>query len=1472
MFKRIPALWFVACILLFLAAAPAVGATVPAPPYQTNSACIECHDVKSVVPTTSRVAFDVPPTVSLEKCKACHAALPDLVPSGGALEASHYHGVDCRNCHNGEDGFFFPVPVGRPLAPADLVQTNYGFFVATTSLSATPATLHSIHSGNGWIEQLFADGVTGAGDGSPYMSSKLGVPCASCHAAAACDACHEAPITHGEHGSTTYPPVTIKQANGSSVLNTPSSCINPACHALAVAGTPAFTPSCEGCHLANVETHGYDGIDHVADDGALGTLRCSSCHALDLEVEHQGAGVGGCFTCHPAPRDSIETWDRSCATGECHSAASSAPMHANLPAAHALPAVADACVSCHPTTDLASLHTSAMSADGESCLVCHTGAVPTNDCTTCHFTFADHYDSAAHTSVWTLSTCGGSGCHATNDLMPEHERAAAVKGETFECSTCHQNTGPDAARYDAAIAAGTTACDACHDGIAESSGHRAVHWAEPALMDGAGLPGYAYYTGSASGTRTSDCQLCHVGNLVDEHMGLAGVRAARADATGAPLDCSTCHESARIEVLSAIAGGVSACDACHPVHGPLWSVHKSGYTPSGDEGCSGCHISNLEGEHNGLVTTLPSGRVLTGCALCHDNTEGDRGAQVQSAIDVTNDTRCAACHTDYHAGASGSHTAVTSESVTGCGACHAEGNPASLDVTAVHANAAPGPCSVCHANPTRVPDLSTRTAECAACHAVSGDDYHSAMSAKHTFSAMPISCVGAGCHASKSLPEAHAPYLSRYPGYQDTCALCHRNTVVGRIDWAQASADCATCHEVHGDIDVIHEAPSSTECVACHESADVRVVHGATPGDSCSVCHNASVTVAGKTAQCVDCHELSPAGTKHYSSESHLASAETGCKKCHSLDMKAEHEKPAVAVTCVQCHETKVDGFANAWDKSCAACHPTKHGQMREKHVSTRSECSGVGCHVIGDASDIHKGVAGGGCDVCHAAGARLTTDCMACHEAVGSNHHEQHNGAAANPGGCNGCHKMYLDDEHASLGYTCGTCHDSTRSEVTAAITTGNRTCVACHPTMHEAQAAEFDPANGSMHRTRSDLPGMRSSFKVGNSTYTWSLPAASSFLKTGWTTSSIVTCDRCHTFAANPSGPHGSSVRVNIDPAYPVDWKTAYLTNSASGMSSTSIICAKCHDLNGANGTWSNEVHREGDHQGSSDGKCTLCHVKIPHGWGRPRLLGYTTDPAPYASTGLLKLKVRSYTPTNWSESDCQTSCGEHDSSVTPFWPAAPTVTGVIAGVVKDAANGTGLSGVTVTAAGIAAVTANDGTYSVAGVPTGATTVSFAKTGYTGLTQNVTVVKGTNKLDVSLAASRNLALGMPFSASRYDGSTYAPSKAGDGVESTYWWSSRYGGSTTVEWLRVDLTASKTVSRAEIVWYGTYNASEFRVYTSTDGSSWSQVYTTTSGVAGTTSVSFSARAVRYVKVECRRTGSGRSNGYGISELRVFEK
>jgi hypothetical protein len=184
----------------------------------------------------------------------------------------------------------------------------------------------------------------------------------------------------------------------------------------------------------------------------------------------------------------------------------------------------------------------------------------------------------------------------------------------------------------------------------------------------------------------------------------------------------------------------------------------------------------------------------------------------------------------------------------------------------------------------------------------------------------------------------------------------------------------------------------------------------------------------------------------------------------------------------------------------------------------------------------------------------------------------------------------------------------------------------------------AEFNPANPSYHDVLGTGRGVLTSYVVGGSTYVWPWTGT---MVNGWTTTSKVTCTDCHTggSAAQARGPHGSSTKFLLDPAYSGDWEAAKLDFSKTSGMSQNIICAKCHQLtdrmDGLHGT---DGLGANPHAGNT---CITCHTRVPHGWKRPRLLGYTTDPAPYRSTGLRGVKLRSRPTGWWQTTDCAASC---------------------------------------------------------------------------------------------------------------------------------------------------------------------------------------------------------------------------------------
>ena len=114
---------------------------------------------------------------------------------------------------------------------------------------------------------------------------------------------------------------------------------------------------------------------------------------------------------------------------------------------------------------------------------------------------------------------------------------------------------------------------------------------------------------------------------------------------------------------------------------------------------------------------------------------------------------------------------------------------------------------------------------------------------------------------------------------------------------------------------------------------------------------------------------------------------------------------------------------------------------------------------------------------------------------------------------------------------------------------------------------------------------------------------------------------------------------------------------------------------------------------------------------------------------------------------------------------------------------------------------------------------------------------------------------------ASSWEGGN-APAAALDGRTTTRW-SSQF---SDPQWIQVDLGGAATVTGVTLVWEAAY-ATAFRIETSTDGTTWTQIYATTTGSGGTQTLTVSG-AGRYVRL----TGTARATGYGYSlwEFQVF--
>ncbi|MDO8953219.1 MAG: discoidin domain-containing protein [Gammaproteobacteria bacterium] len=1369
--------------------------------------CVECHDVADITVVHSKATTITAGGLTLTSCQVCH------VPGGPAPTDA-----DCATCHTTERVDYHTRMDAKHLSSTSdgcmsdpgchassrmLPDVHAPFVGGVKEYSTTCKMCHANTSATriDWTKPVDTSCTGTCHDG--YVHSDMGHR-ASAPDSQECVSCHGSNWVVQLHGA---------EGNTSGAFAKCATCHNqPSKDGLPAKGdiTYQFTTSeCANCHAdhAPVATAHYTNASHESTQGA--DPACASCHVGGLNAEHLRAtgGTFTCLACHTSARFKAapKPWDKSCDT--CHGA-----KHSNETTAHTSTQTSCSGLNCHAIGDVAPLHSKATTTVAgvplSGCAVCHQS--PTNqpitaDCTTCH---------TAHGSLMVAHTALVSGacveCHETADVRTLH--AKSPKGE---CAVCHDN---------AALATLPTnvECVSCH--------------AKYTQID----PDHYVETSHTASAVAGDCYKCHKLSMDAEHSKTS---------VSPKVTCVSCHQG---KVDGLVGGWNKTCLACHTA-ASTHSAQTSAHEASTSSACAGagCHaVTDVAAIHENAVEGA-----LTGCYVCHRSSDA-----------VPLGVECATCHSATpHLHELALHTAPAGAS---CEQCH------STVVTTVHKNITPDACKVCHDNAWRIGDFRTKTAACVSCHGsidttVTAHDYYTTAHISTT-----TACSGTGCHVIGNLTTLHSKATTTVAGITYTaCAVCHQSPAK-----QPTSTVCTTCHVGHGDITAKHTATAvSSACKACHETYDVVAIHKT---KSCASCHgNVLVPILPANVECASCHaDHLPLDTKHYVTADHTAT-DTGCSTCHYLDLKPEHLKASVSpvVTCVSCHETKVDAFTVAWTKKCIACHATKHTGLPAKHASTNTSCSGTACHSIADVSVIHAASVSG-CAVCHTSPATVPTgktDCASagCHAGVGTSHHALHDASAAIDVGCAGCHFTYLDTEHAALGYSCATCHSSTNTAVKAAIANSVRACSACHPAVngknrHAAQnTLEFNKGNSGGHRAYSALPFMKSSFLVGTTAYTWPTPAASTFLKTGWTTTSMVTCNQCHSVSTTAVGPHGSTVKVNIDPAYPTDWATVYLTGS--GTSSTTFICAKCHTNFGG----MNDVHKESEHHSSGDGKCVGCHSQIPHAWRLPRLLAYKDDPTPYNSLYLTGLKLKNYTPTSWSLSDCsQSGCSEHSSSMSSRWPSVVQTAGVLKGRVLDTAGAPLTAAAVTTDKGQSGTTDINGYYDFGSVGTATYGVTAAKTGYVSQTKSVAVLADqTTTVDFALApVPVNLALGKVFTASRTYSTTYAASKAGDDNLTTYWRSGSLSSSTQVEWLTVDLAAPTSVSKAEVVWASNRHATEFRVYTSGNNSTWTQIYSTTTGTGGTSTVAFPATSARYVKVECRRASST-NNGYGIAELRVFK-
>ncbi|GGO83873.1 discoidin domain-containing protein [Wenjunlia tyrosinilytica] len=190
---------------------------------------------------------------------------------------------------------------------------------------------------------------------------------------------------------------------------------------------------------------------------------------------------------------------------------------------------------------------------------------------------------------------------------------------------------------------------------------------------------------------------------------------------------------------------------------------------------------------------------------------------------------------------------------------------------------------------------------------------------------------------------------------------------------------------------------------------------------------------------------------------------------------------------------------------------------------------------------------------------------------------------------------------------------------------------------------------------------------------------------------------------------------------------------------------------------------------------------------------------------------------------------------------------------------------SGVTVSFAPASVVPGGTSTMTIS-------TTAAAASGSSTLTVTGTSASGTHSAAYGLTVNGSgggdpvlLSQGKAATTSSVESSSYPASAAFDGNLTSTRWASKEG--VDPQWLRVDLGATANISRVKLTWEAAYGKA-YTIQTSPDGTTWTTVYSTTSGNGATDDLTGLTGTGRYVRVN--GTARGTAYGYSLYEMQVY--
>jgi chitosanase len=125
-------------------------------------------------------------------------------------------------------------------------------------------------------------------------------------------------------------------------------------------------------------------------------------------------------------------------------------------------------------------------------------------------------------------------------------------------------------------------------------------------------------------------------------------------------------------------------------------------------------------------------------------------------------------------------------------------------------------------------------------------------------------------------------------------------------------------------------------------------------------------------------------------------------------------------------------------------------------------------------------------------------------------------------------------------------------------------------------------------------------------------------------------------------------------------------------------------------------------------------------------------------------------------------------------------------------------------------------------------------------------------------------LSQGKPATSSSVEDSTLGPAKAVDGATNTRWASVE---GSDPQWIQVDLGATRSIAHVKLVWEVAYGKA-YQVQTSANASTWTTIFSTSTGDGGTDDLTGLSGSGRYLRVY--GTARGTTYGYSLWELQVY--